>query len=450
MRILKLILLGTILSYTVVAQTGRELNTKYGAGEDSIACLKNLSLYSEDFKNKNFDAAFPAWQEAFDNCPASTVNLYIDGVALVTKKISDNKDPNKFEELYQLLMKVYDQRIEYFGKHPRTPASDVKGFKAIDMLKYKRDDKATIIEAYKLLDESISVSKNNAHMAFLATFMNTSVTMYKMEEIDAEKLITDYTVVSNGVESQLADQSKARFHEQLEKIKAGVESLFATSGAADCENIDRIFGPQLEEKKFDLSWLKLVSKLLMKEDCENSKLLYQVSEYQHNIEPSASSAFGLAKMYLKLDDIKRSISFFEEAVKLSENDNQKADFLRQLAIIHLSEQNYQQARTNALRAIEARPDWGQPYIIIGKAYASSANTIGSKEIEKKSAYWAAVDKFMKAKAVDSSVTEEVNELIKLYSAHFPATDEIFFEGLEVGSAYTVSGWINEVTSVRAK
>ncbi len=450
MRIFKLILLGLILSYTVAAQTGRESSTRYGVGEDSIACLKNLSLYTEDFKNKNFDAAFPTWQEAFDNCPASTVNLYIDGVTLITKKISDNKDPNKFDELYQLLMKVYDQRIEYFGNHPRTPASDVKGFKAIDILKFKRDDKDALIEAYNLLDECVYTSKNNAHMAFLATFMNTSVTMYKMGEIDAEKLIKDYTTVSNGVESQLADQARARFHEQLEKIKAGVESLFSTSGAADCETIDKIFGPQLDEKKFDLSWLKLVSKLLMKEDCENSKLLYQVSEYQHNIEPSASSAYGLAKMYLKSNDIRRSISFFEEAVKLSENDNQKADFLRQLALIHLSEQNYQQARRNALRAIEARPDWGQPYIIIGKAYAASANTIGNKEVEKKSAYWAAVDKFMKAKSVDSSVTDEANELIKLYSAHFPATDEIFFEGLENGSAYTVGGWINEVTSIRTK
>ncbi len=450
MKIFKLIVIGSLLSYTVLAQTGRESQTRYGVGEDSIACLKNLSLYTEDFKNKNFDAAFPTWQEAFDNCPAATVNLYIDGVAMVTKKISDNKDPNVAEDLYQLLMKVYDQRIEYFGNHPRTPASDIKGFKAIDMLKYKRDDKEVIEEAYNLLDEAVSAGKNNAHMAFLATFMNTSVTMFKMDKIDAEKLIKDYTAVTDGLDSQLADQTRARFHEQLERIKGGVESLFANSGAADCETIDRIFGPQLEEKKFELAWLKLVSRLLMREDCEDSKLLYQVSEYQHNIEPSAASAYGLAKMYLKSNDLKRSIEFFEEAVKLSENDNQRADFLRQLALIHLSDENYAQSRRNALRAIEARPDWGAPYIIIGKAYAASANTIGSKEVEKKSAYWAAVDKFMKAKAVDSSVAEEANELIRIYSAHFPATDEIFFEGLEVGSAYTVGGWIKEVTSIRAK
>ncbi|HLW06634.1 MAG TPA: hypothetical protein VKY45_03660 [Marinilabiliaceae bacterium] len=450
MKILKLIAIGCILSYTATAQTGRELNTKYGAGEDSVECLKNLSLYSEDLRNKNYEAAYPAWEHAFNNCPAATVNLYIDGVNLLGQKIEKNKDPEVFEQLYQMLMKVYDQRMEYFGDHPRTPTPEIKGYKALDMLRYKRDDKDVLIEAYGLLDESVGTLKAKSHMAFLATFMNASVNMFKMEKIDAETLVRNYIIVSNGLDAQLKDPARSRFHPQLEQVKSGVEALFANSGAADCGTLDRIFTPQLEEKKFDLGWLKMVSRLLMRGLCEDSQLLYKTSEYQHNIEPSSASAYGLAKMYLKSNDIKRSIEFFKEAVDLSEDNQQKGEFLRQLGLIYLSEENYSAARTNALRAIEARPDWGAPYILIGKAYAASANTIGSKEIEKKSAYWAAVDKFMKAKSVDPSVTDEANELIKIYSAHFPATDEVFFEGLETGSTYTVGGWINERTTVRAK
>lgn len=450
MKILKLIAIGCILSYTATAQTGRELNTKYGAGEDSLECLKNLSLYSEDLRNKNYDAAYPAWEYAFNNCPASTVNLYIDGTTLIGRKIEINKDPQAFEELYQKLMKVYDQRMEFFGDHPRTPTPEIKGYKALDMLKYKRDDKEVLLEAYHLLDESVHTLKAKSHMAFLATYMNASANLYKTGDIDAEKLVNNYILVSDGLDTQLKDPARARYHAKLEEVKGGVESLFATSGAADCSTLDRIFTPQLEEKKFDLGWLKMVSRLLMRGLCEDSELLYKTSEYQHNIEPSSASAYGLAKMYVKSHDIKRAIDYFREAVDLSEDNQQKGEFLRQLGVIYLSQENYSAARANALRAIEARPDWGAPYIIIGKAYAASANSIGNKEIEKKSAYWAAVDKFMKAKSVDPSVTDEANELIKLYSAYFPATDEIFFEGLENGSTYTVGGWINERTSVRAK
>jgi tetratricopeptide (TPR) repeat protein len=181
-----------------------------------------------------------------------------------------------------------------------------------------------------------------------------------------------------------------------------------------------------------------------------AELLYKVSEYQHNIEPSGASAFGLARMYLKAQDIDRALEFYAQAVDLTEDATQKGEYLNQMATLHLSQDNLTQSRNHALRAIEVRPDWGAPYILIGKAYALSANSIGSKELEKKSAYWAAVDKFMKAKSVDPSVADEANEQIRIYSAHFPAKDEVFFEGLEVGATYSVGGWINERTTVRTK
>ena len=57
---------------------------------------------------------------------------------------------------------------------------------------------------------------------------------------------------------------------------------------------------------------------------------------------------------------------------------------------------------------------------------------------------------MKAKSVDSNVADEANGQIATFSAHFPATDEIFFEGLEVGATYTVGGWINERTTIRSR
>jgi tetratricopeptide (TPR) repeat protein len=155
-------------------------------------------------------------------------------------------------------------------------------------------------------------------------------------------------------------------------------------------------------------------------------------------------------MYLKAGDIERALEFFNQAVELTDDNRQKGEYLHQMALILLSQNRYSQARAHALRAIEARPDWGVPYLTIGRAYALSANSIGEKEIEKKAAYWAAVDKFMKAKSVDSNVTDEANGQIATFSAHFPATDEIFFEGLEVGATYTVGGWINERTTIRSR
>ncbi len=451
MKALKLIVIGLVIAITqAAAQTGADSGSRYGAGEDSIRCVRNLSLYNEDFRNKNFDAAFPAWEIVFKECPAATVNIYLDGITMLKDKISKNRDAAKFEELYQYLMKVHDQRIQFFGDHPRTPTPAIKGNKAVDMLTYKRDDSEVVKEAYGLLKDAINQLKRSAQPAFLATYMSTSVNMFNMGQITAEDVVNNYTVISDIVEQQLKDQSRSSQHEIYEQVKGGVESLFASSGVATCDVIVSIFEPQLEDNKFDLAWLKRVSQLLARGLCQDAELLYKVSEYQHNIEPSGSSAFGLARMYLKTGDLDRALEFFNQAVNLTDDATQKGEYLYQMAILHLSQDRYSQSRSHALRAIEARPNWGAPYILIGKAYALSANSIGSKELEKKSAYWAAVDKFMRAKSVDPSSTDEANEQIRIYSAHFPAKEEVFFESLEVGSIYTVGGWINERTTIRTK
>jgi hypothetical protein len=54
MKTFKLIVIGLVISIAQAnAQTGADSGTKYGVGEDSIRCVKNLSLYNEDFRNKN-------------------------------------------------------------------------------------------------------------------------------------------------------------------------------------------------------------------------------------------------------------------------------------------------------------------------------------------------------------------------------------------------------------
>ena len=56
---------------------------------------------------------------------------------------------------------------------------------------------------------------------------------------------------------------------------------------------------------------------------------------------------------------------------------------------------------------------GKTLPFIGDLYALSANSCGDNDLTKKVAYWAAVDKYKKAKAVDPEMTDEMNELIDL-------------------------------------
>jgi len=450
MRALKLLALVLVISFNTEAQTGVASGTRFGIGADSIRCLQNLSLYSEDFRNRNFEQAFQPWKTVFYECPGASVNIYIDGIAMIKHKMANTRDAAKFEELYQLLMRVHDQRMVFFGDHPRTPTPAIKGSKAVDMLQFKRDDPAVVKEAYELLHVAVNELGRRSQPAFLLTFMNASVNLFRLGEINAEAMVNNYSVISDIIDFQLKDQGHARFHETLEEVKAGVEGLFASSGAASCEVLEQIYTPQLEANKLNLTWLRRISQLLARGMCQDSELLYLVSRYQHNIEPSSASAFGLARMYLKAKDIPKAIEAYNQAIALAEDSNQRAEFLHQLGLVHLTQNNFVAARAHALRALEARPNWGTAYILIGQTYATAANTVGSNDFERKAVFWAAVDKFMRAKSVDPSVTEEATEQIRIFSAHFPALDEIFFNNLQQGDSYTVGGWINERTTVRAR
>jgi hypothetical protein len=115
MKAFTIIALGLLLSMTqTFAQKGVEDGSKYGHGEDSIRCLKNLSLYTELEKQNRYEEAYPYWQIAFNECPLSTRRIYTDGVKIMTYKIKHAPNDVQKEEYYQELMSVYDKRMKFW------------------------------------------------------------------------------------------------------------------------------------------------------------------------------------------------------------------------------------------------------------------------------------------------------------------------------------------------
>lgn len=448
MKITTLLFTALLLSTAAFAQKGVEDGSKYGHGEDSVRCMENLSLYAEYAKQKNYTEAYPYWEIVFNECPLSTSRIYSDGEKMVTAFLKKEKDAAKKEEYYQLLMKVYDQRIKYFGNHKKYPAAYVNGKKAVAMLTYKRNDTEVVKEAQALLKSSVGERKAKTQSAVLLSYMVSSVATYKMNATTPEELVNVYLEVTNILEQQI--KANPKYAPKLGELKTRVEGQFAQSGAASCDVLAEIFGPQLPDNTENLDWLKRVNRLLARGGCEDSDLFYKSSEHLHVIEPSASSAFGLAIMYMKTGNMEKATGYFQEAIALDENDEDKAKYHHYLGLIYMSQGKFTQVRTEAKKAIALRPNWGAPYILIGKAYASSASKYGSNDFEHKTVYWAAVDQFAKAKSVDPEMAAEAKDLIVMYSQYFPNQEEIFFNTLQVGAAYKIEGWMNVQTTVRAK
>ncbi|WP_244825104.1 tetratricopeptide repeat protein [Carboxylicivirga mesophila] len=448
MKIATLLIAGLLFTGSAFAQKGVEDGSKFGHGEDSLRCLENLSLYYEYYKQKNYAEAFPKWEIAFNECPASNKNLYSHGERIVEALYMKEKDAAKKADYYNLLMKVYDQRAKYFGNDKKYPTAYIMGKKAITMLRHNRDNTDVIKEAQPLLESSYKELGVKTQYPALLTYMINSAAMYKLNELSGEKLVDIYTNVTETLNTQKTALPK--YADKIQETIVNVEKIFAQSGAANCETLAEIFGPQLADHTDDLAWLKRVNRLLAKGDCGESELFYQSSEYLHRIEPSSSSAFGLSRMYMKTGDLDKAVSYLNEAISLEEDAYSKAKYHNTLGLIYMSQKKYSLTRSEANKAIALRGDWGAPYILIGKAYAASAASYGSTEFEHKTVYWAAVDQFAKAKSVDAEAVAEANENIALYSQYFPNTEEVFFQGLKAGDSYKIEGWIGVTTTVRVK
>ena len=127
----------------------------------------------------------------------------------------------------------------------------------------------------------------------------------------------------------------------------------------------------------------------------------------------------------------------------------KAEWYYELAIVSRANKEYCDAIKYAREAVALKSNHGKAYIVMGDAFIDSRDNLGS-DFEKRTAFWAAADKYAKAKSVDPSVAADANKKISDYAGQYPHNEEVFFRDLKDGDSYRVKGCINEYTTVRGR
>lgn len=428
------VLIGLSGNYSFGQKLKPHEDPAYGADSASrMECLGNLSSMSQFVKIKVYEYAYLPWVDCFKNCPASSKNIYIHGEKIIAFKIENSQTEVEKQAFIDTLMMLYDQRIKYFGQEGK-----VIGKKGIDLLQYRRD---SVQEAYGYLKKSLEIEKSEVDEAVAATLVTCSSVLFKAGKIPADVMIENYL---STVEALGAAQ-------QTEKTKITIESIertFAESGAADCNALIGIFTPKYEANKQDVETLKKITELLKNTKCQKTDLFAQASESLFALEPSANAGANLGIVFAGREEYSKALDYYKKAVELETDTEKKAQYYFQLAAISLQVRNLPEVKKYGYEAINLKPNYGEAYLIIGNAYAASGNSCGGTNFERASVYLAAVDKFIKAKNVDPSVSEKANDAINNYSRFYPNNEDAFFEGYTDGQSYTVKCWINEPTTIR--
>ena len=416
---------------------------KYGSDKD--LCLRNYSLYKGYFQNNDYSDAKMFWNKLIGICPAYSTGIWSDGEKIFKAEISEENDPIKKVQLIDSLMWVYDQRIAYFGNHPRFTKGYLLGKKGIALINYQVQPTS---RAYNALKEAIEIESYKSNPAVILTFMKVTKSQFQGGIIDATDVIDNYNTCMEILDTNL---SKTPNDKDLNTAKNGTEHYLVSSKAADCSTLVEIYSKQFDEKANDAEWLTKITNLLKSTACKDTKLYSESTEALFVLRPSAQSAHKIANMHFTNGDYEKAIYYLSKGVEIGDELEQKASMYYELAYLHYTQlKDYQTARMYARKAIELRPNWGDPYILIGKMYIDNRQSVSEKSFEQEAVFWAAVDKFITAKKVDPEQTKKANDLIKHYSQLFPINEDVFMWTLEEGNTYEVRGWIKEKTTVRSR
>ena len=412
-------------------------------GSDSAQCVRNYTLYKEFHKQKNYKDALSPWYRTISICPKFSTSVWSDGEKMFKKRIDNTDDLVEKEMLIDSLMWIYDQRIKFFGTNPRYSEGYILGNKGVALLKYRRDN---VEEGHKILKRSIELQGIASKPPVLLTYMGSSRRLFKDGLIGAEDVLNDYEIVMEQVEANLKEKPNDRLYL---KAKTGIETHFTKSGAADCDALVSLYEPQFNDHQDDDVWLQKISKQLRRAGCTDADLYIRTSEALYAVSPDAKAGHSLAVMFIQLEEFDKAVEYLVKAIEVDPESDELANMYYELAHINFtSYKKYKKARQLALKAISARPNWGDPYLLIGKIYIAVRNDVFDNDFDQSTVFWAAIDKFAKAKAVDPEVADQANDMIRQYSKYFPSSETAFYYSLKEGQDYTVGSWINEKTKVR--
>ena len=465
-----------LVAMTANAQNGVSNPYRFGQGEDSTRCIQSISIMNTNVKNKDYKVAYDAWKVLFDEFPVARVDTYTNGIKILNDFIAKEADPAKKEEYIDMLMAVYDQQIKYLGQlqeitKTKLSEGQILGRKAIDLLKYRKD--APVEEIYNMLAKSVAIEQGQSEYVVTELFMKYSGLKYKNDQSHGEQIIEDYLNASVYIVDVLD-----KYHDNIEKClqkyaeegdpkdsinagkyskmidssrvaKSNIDAYFINSGAASCEDLDRIYAPLIEENKGNIEYLNKVITVMAMLRCTNQDAYLAASEYAFEIDPNPTSkaAMGCGYRYFKKGEIEKAMEYFDRAIELEASVTNKSELCYKVADIYYNLNKYGKARSYAQKALALNSKYGAPHIVIAQCYAATSNWSDDNTLNN-CTYYLCIDRLERAKSVDPSVKRDADKLIAAYKKYTPSNEELFMKGYKVGEKVTIGGWINETTTIR--
>lgn len=467
----KTIALITLIGFSISTQIKSQCGSwdKYPAGEEEAK--KQHVIYRDKLKEKKYSDAYPIWEALFQTVkiptPAKSTH-FTDGIDMCFHFAKEEKDAVKKTEWIEKAIALYDQSAACNGEDALNRA--YQGY-------YLYANGYDVVKTIKVFEKSMEIGKESPPSMNLLYMPTIAIYLYKSKVAgyDAEYLRSLYEklkkIANQNIEKNKDAANFKKNLEEMEKQYTAVPEIFGcdywtTKYSAIYksvfENADtlKVMATKLADKcgkeseLYKEIWAKYRSLNLGKEIArqkeitiaDSSTIFSKIQAYRALAElDTAESAAYKEKVNTLIPELANSKKEWLD-------DKTKGTEIYRYAFSLYREGSFSNARTYCRLASKLRPDWGDPYILVGTMYASSGGrcspATNGTGFDAQVCVWPAIDEWVKAKNVDPSSAEEANRLIGKYSGYMPSKSDLLQRGINEGSTFVVPCWIQQSTSAR--
>lgn len=419
---------------------------------DEETALNAHVIYRDFLKQENYAEALPYWRIAYRLAPAADGQRnthFADGIRFYEHFLSKADNEARQRALIDSIFLMYDHIEECYGE-----VGYVSGRKAFDLY-YKYKDRASEDEIYRLFKRSMDADGKDAQFFILNPFTDLLVRRYFDKKIELSEAQKYDGLIRNRLQIGLeSGENQEQWQIINEYVPQRLEAFEGVKGFYDCDYYTDKYWAVYEADSTNCEVIGEVYGRLRWGGCDTSatelEMLVEAGR-RHCITEAAPSEAQLAYQALREGNYEDAINRFQEAANSTDDQEKKANYLLLMAKIYYRDlKNFPLARKFALEAAAQRPNWGEPYLVIGRLYASSGPLCGpGRGWDSQIVVWPAIDKWNYAKRIDPSVAEEANKWINTYVRYMPSKEDIFQRTLQEGQSFRVGCWIQENTTIRA-
>lgn len=404
---------------------------------------------------EDFDRTFENWQTVFDLAPAADGQRnthYGDGIKLHEYLASKEKDSLKRDVHVKKVLELYDEVIRCYGREGFTI-----GRKAFDLY-YKYPNYATDVEKFNMFKRSFDLEEDKAPAFLFNPFTSLLANLVLDEKVsneEASKYANQMlTILNKNREAYTAAKWKSEGWDVVDSYApARLKTLEGLKGFYSCDYYKEQYYNSFKNGPTDCDSIVLVLSRMKWAECsgEDPQVDEVFKAYQAHCYEPPKPGLPQCRSLLTEGQYQEAVDCYTQKANDATDPETKAKYHLVAAKIYYGElKQFSKSRKAAREALKHRPNWGEPYILIGKLYASSGPLCGSgRGWNSQVVTWPAIDQWQKAKRVDSSVAGEANKLIARYRKFMPTVEDIFQRSLKEGQSFKVPCWIQENTTIRA-